>query len=237
MRSQRTTRVAIQSLLPLIAFICGALLVLLTVAVIKGSTVQAEMILVRATLAARNETLTLLIGMLTFISSALPALLTCAALSVLIWLRDTSPRQRGWRTAVNVTSIWQASFPVFAYLAALGSNIMMRIAVGRMRPDVDYIPHLLPELQADFQRFSYPSGHAGAVYVTFVALAIVMWRYRTVRGLVLVISILVILGVGFGRVYLGVHWVSDVLAGYLLGAMWLAIALHLTCRHTASRAS
>lgn len=223
--------------MPIIASICGVLLVLLTFAVVTQVTVQMEMSLVRAALAARSELLTLLIGILTFISSALPALATCAALSVFIWLRDTAPRLRSWRSAINATSIWRASFPVFAYLAALGSNIIMRIAIGRMRPDVDYIPHMLPELQADFQRFSYPSGHAGAVFVTFAALAIVMWRYRIARGLVLLVSILVILGVGFGRVYLGVHWVSDVLAGYLLGAMWLAIALHLACRNTANRVS
>jgi membrane-associated phospholipid phosphatase len=237
MRSQRTTRTILRGQLPIIAFISGALLILLTVAVVTQITVRVEMALVRAALASRSESLTLLIGILTFISSALPALATCAALSVLIWLRDTAPRPRSWRSALNATSIWRASFPVFAYLTTLGSNIIMRIAVGRMRPDVDYIPHLLPELQADFQRFSYPSGHAGAVFVTFAALAIVMWRYRAVRGLVLLISTIVILGVGFGRVYLGVHWVSDVLAGYLLGAMWLAIALHLTCRHTANRVS
>lgn len=237
MRSQRTNRTIHRGQLPIIASICGVLLVLLTFAVVTQVTVQMEMSLVRAALAARSELLTLLIGILTFISSALPALATCAALSVLIWLRDTALRPRSWRSAINATSIWRASFPVFAYLAALGSNIMMRIAIGRMLPDVEYIPHMLPELQADFQRFSYPSGHAGAVFVTFAALAIVMWRYRIARGLVLLVSILVILGVGFGRVYLGVHWVSDVLAGYLLGAMWLAIALHLTCRNTANRVS
>jgi undecaprenyl-diphosphatase len=122
------------------------------------------------------------------------------------------------------------AWPLIAYLGALGSNIILRIAIGRMRPGVEYIPHSLPEIQADFQRFSYPSGHAGAAMVAFVALAALAWPRKRLRWPAFIGSALVIAGTGFGRVYLGVHWPTDVIAGYLLAGAWLAIALHAACK-------
>jgi undecaprenyl-diphosphatase len=119
----------------------------------------------------------------------------------------------------------RTAWPVIAFLGALGSNIVLRIAIGRMRPDVDYIAQLLPELQADFQRYSYPSGHASTGLIAYTAFAIIAWRKPAIRWIALISTVLIIAGTGFGRVYLGVHWPSDVLAGYLLGAAWLSLAL------------
>jgi undecaprenyl-diphosphatase len=69
--------------------------------------------------------------------------------------------------------------------------------------------------------------------VAYAALAVLAWRHRRLRWPVLAGAILVILGTGFGRVYLGVHWPSDVLAGYMLGALWvsLGIAASATVAH------
>ena len=131
--------------------------------------------------------------------------------------------------------VLQAAWPLVAFVGAQGTNIVLRICIARMRPDVDYISHLLPEIQADFQRFCYPSGHAGAALVAYLALARVTWRIPYVRWMTLSFAVLVIAGVGFGRVYLGVHWPSDVLAGYVLGSLWLVIASRLCQRHTFSR--
>ncbi len=114
-----------------------------------------------------------------------------------------------------------------AYFGALISNIAMRITTGRMRPSVDYIPHGLPELQADFQRFSYPSGHAGAAMIALIALAALSASHPHLRIPATLGATLFMLGVGFGRVYLGVHWPTDVLAGYLLAAGWIGIGLYL----------
>jgi YegS/Rv2252/BmrU family lipid kinase len=80
-----------------------------------------------------------------------------------------------------------------------------------------------------YNSYSFPSGHAagiaGAIGVTIV-LTRMLVRRRGVRRLVLVVSLAVGLLVGADRIFLGVHNVSDVLAGYLLGAglvlVWLA---------------
>jgi membrane-associated phospholipid phosphatase len=221
--------------LVLLAVACIALLILVSIPVALHINPPGDMALVRIAVSLRNDAGTQVIGILTFISSALPALLACAALSFVEWLRMSRIQKLSPAQAMRLRELWRAAWPLLAYAGALATNIALRILIGRLRPEVDYIPHILPEIQADFQRFSYPSGHAGATLVTFAALSILLWRYRLARWPVLLLSAFVIIGVGFGRVYLGVHWPSDVLAGYLIGAAWLAIALHLTHGETLFR--
>jgi len=75
---------------------------------------------------------------------------------------------------------------------------------------------------------SFPSGHATQSLATFAALALVAaaWTSRAAwpgRVLALVLAA----GVGWSRVYLGVHWATDVLAGWLIAAAWMAIVVRL----------
>ena len=75
---------------------------------------------------------------------------------------------------------------------------------------------------------SFPSGHATQSLATFAALALVTaaWTSRAARpgG---VLALVLAAGVGWSRVYLGVHWTTDVLAGWLIAAAWVAIVVWL----------
>lgn len=73
--------------------------------------------------------------------------------------------------------------------------------------------------------WSYPSGHALGSFCFFVALALVLspsLRGRRRLALWVACGAMVLL-VGFSRVYLGVHWPSDVLGGWLTGAIWMSV--------------
>jgi undecaprenyl-diphosphatase len=199
-----------------IAAVCAICLGILTILVALHVAIPGDAELVRLVVSTRNEDLTRAIWLLTFISSSIPVLLITLVVSgVELWRAKRFEFGAAWAT--------------LAYVGAVICNITLRVAVGRLRPAVDYIPHLLPEVQADFQRFSYPSGHAGAAILAYSSLVALAWP-STWRWPMLVVALLVIATTGFGRVYMGVHWPTDVLAGYLLGGCWLGIGLALKRR-------
>ena len=197
-----------------LAFVCAICLSILTILVALDVAIPGDAELVRLVVSLRNETLTRAVWLLTFISSSVPALLLTLAVSgIELWRAKRFEFGAAWAP--------------LAYAGAVVCNIALRVAVGRLRPAVDYIPHLLPEVQASFQRFSYPSGHAGAAILAYSSLVALAWPHTAWRWPMLVIALLVIATTGFGRVYMGVHWPTDVLAGYLLGGCWLGIGLAL----------
>jgi undecaprenyl-diphosphatase len=76
--------------------------------------------------------------------------------------------------------------------------------------------------------FSFPSGHATAAVVFLGLLTYFMWQHfksQNVRILSCVLFILLSLVVGFSRIYLNVHWLSDVVGAYSLGIFWLTFSI------------
>ncbi len=76
--------------------------------------------------------------------------------------------------------------------------------------------------------YSFPSGHAFASTVFYGMMVYLVWRLterRWARALATVLGPLVVLAVGLSRVYLNVHYLSDVLAGWLSGTAWLVACL------------
>lgn len=115
-----------------------------------------------------------------------------------------------------------AAFSSLALVGALGIHTAVKPLVGRMRPDLDPIVEVAGK--------SFPSGHASAAAVLCGVLAVavlVAWGPR-LAIVALVLGSLVAIGVGLTRVYLGVHWPSDVLAGLASGASWSYFAARIT---------
>ena len=76
--------------------------------------------------------------------------------------------------------------------------------------------------------FSFPSGHALISLVFFgmlAFLAVLSVRHRLLKGAMVAASAVAVATVGFSRIYLGVHWMTDVLASWALGAAWLSASM------------
>lgn len=130
----------------------------------------------------------------------------CAAIAVFLWVK----KRRGDLT--------------FFLASTIGAGLLNLIAkrfFDRARPDL----WLSIDPRSDF---SFPSGHAMGTMALFTALCVLTWKTKW-RWPVLAGSATVILFVGLSRIYLGVHFPSDVLCGWLASLAWV-LGLHLIRR-------
>ena len=110
----------------------------------------------------------------------------------------------------------QASIMLLASLGGLAWSESMKALFNRSRPEEIY--RVVEAVNA-----SFPSGHtilSASVYLTLGALVSSFATKRRVRAFALVTAIIVAVLVGLSRVFLGVHWASDVLGGWCLGGAW-----------------
>ena len=140
-------------------------------------------------------------------------------------------------TVIAVTVFWRrrertdAVFVLFAFLGAQVLSSAMKLGFRRERP-------FFPDPLATESSFSFPSGHALISLAVYGSIALVLARRLPRRGdrmLLYAAAGLLILAIGFSRLYLGVHFLSDVLAGFAAGAAWLAllyVALEVSSRYT-----
>lgn len=106
---------------------------------------------------------------------------------------------------------------LFLLVVVAGQNLLansIKVLVGRDRPAVLQLVHATG--------LSFPSGHATAAAATFTAVAVVLGRGRgrVARAMLGVAVAVVVVVVAATRVLLGVHWLTDVVAGSFLGLAW-----------------
>jgi membrane-associated phospholipid phosphatase len=138
------------------------------------------------------------------------AVLAAGFLAYLLWRHE-------WSWAV---------FGSCAVLGGMGLNTLLKLAFHRERPT-------LSGFSSALHSYSFPSGHALAatvIYGVLAAYAVRRVRNAAARTAIVGAAILMIALVAFSRLYLGVHYLSDVLAAMAEGTAWLALCY--TAAHT-----
>lgn len=122
--------------------------------------------------------------------------------------------------------LWNKRTYIFPFLITISGSYLFytisKIIIHRPRPDVAYY------LETGY---SFPSGHATIAMAFYGFLVYVLFRqykHWKIKANVLFAGLIIILGIGLSRIYLGVHYLSDVWGGYLLGALWLIIGISIS---------
>jgi len=118
-----------------------------------------------------------------------------------------------WRTG-----LW---YGLTVFFGAGVLNGFVKNFYGRVRPD--QIEHLIEQ-----GGHAFPSGHAMGAVIVYGGLFFLFTQYsnsKTWKWFVGIISVILILMIGLSRIYLGVHYPSDVIAGFSLGFSWLCLAI------------
>jgi undecaprenyl-diphosphatase len=191
----------------LLAVLCAAVFVSLLAYVMAhpaGSGLDAEAM--DWTLAHRNGSLTRSMKLITWFGSSLVLVPVVLVASHDFWVRRSD-----WRPAASLVASWAGSILLYSSLKNL---------IGRPRPAVSV---MLVKASGP----AFPSGHTTVAMAVFGALAFFLTRDRSlrVRAWIWASFFLVILMIGASRVYLGVHWLTDILGGYAVGAAWLLLVV------------
>ncbi|MDG4824011.1 phosphatase PAP2 family protein [Asanoa sp. WMMD1127] len=148
-------------------------------------------------------------------------------LNVIRFVTDLGGPLKVWAVVLGVAVLLirrRIRLAVYLVIAGLGALVLdptIKLLVGRLRPVVD-----VPVAHAPGN--SFPSGHALGSFVVYGSLLLVFlpavprrWRPAVIAAVGTLVAL-----IGVSRIALGVHFVSDVLAGWLLGAAWLGITLY-----------
>ncbi|MEU2978186.1 phosphatase PAP2 family protein [Streptomyces hirsutus] len=135
--------------------------------------------------------------------------LLCGAVALLLW----------YRYAARWTAVW------LVVTCAVGAMVqqVLKAAVGRARP-------VWPDPVDTAHYAAFPSGHAMTAALTCGLLLWLLRRHgvgRVLWGWAVALAVLSVTGVGLTRVWLGVHWPTDVLGGWLLGLAIAAVAVRV----------
>jgi len=121
-------------------------------------------------------------------------------------------RRRTWQPLVMMAA---------AFAGAAGLYDIVKPAVGRARPAAAL------QVGGPDEGWAFTSGHAtqSIAFYGMLAVVLIAWRAPNRRLLIAIGAALVTLMVGASRLYLGVHWLTDVLGGYALGLAWLSLVM------------
>jgi membrane-associated phospholipid phosphatase len=142
---------------------------------------------------------------ITFIGDPLVLFISCLILGT--WLLRLKQKSEATTLAI-------------AAIGAIGLNILLKHLFSRARP-------ALWDRIVDVGQYSFPSGHAMVSMVIYGFIGYILAnRYRRQQWWIVSLTTLLVIAIGFSRLYLGVHWPTDIIAGYAAGLVWLIACIY-----------
>ncbi len=189
----------------ILMFLFSVLFIFLTDKMSDNEMVLFDDFITENILFYRSPHLNIIMKYITFIGDLFGYITLCIILGLFFYFK------KNWSISLQITLV---------LVLASGLNVFLKSAISRPRPLVNRI------IYADF--YSFPSGHAmsAIVFYGFVSyLSLILLKKYWQKSLIVTFSVFMIFAIGISRIYLGVHYPSDILAGYLAGTAWLMFCL------------
>lgn len=190
---------------------CGVFLLfflLLTYSVVTGGTLALDEALIQRVSTLEHPFLTGTLIALSYIGSTTPVVVISLVLIIILYQFTKKKRDVIFFAVVSLCSVTL--------------NVLLKSYFQRERPTII--------IMIEETGFSYPSAHAMAAFTLYGAVTFLFWRHlknRKSRRLLVGAAACMILLMGFSRIYLGVHYPSDVIGGYLVSGMLLTISIFI----------
>ena len=155
-----------------------------------------------------NDKITNIVKIITNITSPLVVIVT--AIILIIFIKNKKIKLSLMINLIGVTII----------------NNLFKVIIARPRPDINRL--------VDETGYSFPSGHAITSMVFYGYLIYLIYKYvdnRKIKIPLMIFLILLIPIIGLSRIYLGVHYTSDVLGGFLLGTVYLILFINISNKY------
>jgi membrane-associated phospholipid phosphatase len=155
----------------------------------------------------RSGWLTAVVQLVTWLGSSLFIIPLGLAVGGYLWVR-----RRVWQPVVMMA---------VAFVGAASLYDIVKPAVGRARPPASL------QVGGPDEGFAFPSGHAtqSIAFYGMLAVVLIVWHAPRRRLIIAIAAGVTTLVIGASRLYLGVHWLTDVLGGYALGLTWLSLVM------------
>ncbi|ERN54650.1 phosphatase PAP2 family protein [Alkalihalophilus marmarensis] len=182
-----------------------------TYSVLKGYTREFDRLLLESAADFHTDLLTKMMTFFSFIGATKPVVVISILFLGVIYLK--------YRNLQDVI--------LFA-LVSLGSvtlNVVLKMTIKRERPESSLIVE---------SGYSYPSAHTMAAVSLYGMIIYLLWKHTpTVKARIIMITfgVSMILMIAFSRIYLGVHYASDIIGGVLISSFWLLTLLTIFQRY------
>ncbi|HEY2493430.1 MAG TPA: phosphatase PAP2 family protein [Paenibacillus sp.] len=190
----------------IISLVCATGFALIAILVGEQNIAGFDNRLISLIQGQENVYLTPIMKFFTFIGSGLPITIITIMIMVVLY--------------AVLKFRWELLFFVGVVVGSALLNVVLKLIFHRARPTL----HRIVEANG----YSFPSGHSMAAFTLYGILCFLLWKHARValtRTLLIVIGSIMIAAIGVSRIYLGVHYPSDVVGGYLASGTWLAVSI------------